>query len=234
MFARIAHRYDLNNRLHSLWRDQAWRRAAAAMADVQPGEAALDVACGTGDLTALLSRAAHHRRRAGTHDSLSQSGQIVGADFCPEMLQLARRKFPHLGIEWLLADAEALPLPDASFDAVMIAFGLRNLCHRPEALAEFRRLLRPGGRLVVLEFVRPPAQPPARAIAWFTRHVMAHSASAIAGEGLGAYDYLHRSVQSFLSAGELAEAIRHAGFEDLQMRQMAFGIVASCLGVKNR
>ncbi len=113
MFARIARRYDLNNRLHSLWRDQAWRRAAAAMAAVKAGQDVLDVACGTGDLTAML--AAWGPR------------QIVGADFCPEMLALARKKFPHLRIEWLPADAMSLPFAPESFDVVTIAFGLRNL-----------------------------------------------------------------------------------------------------------
>jgi demethylmenaquinone methyltransferase/2-methoxy-6-polyprenyl-1,4-benzoquinol methylase len=221
MFARIARRYDLNNRLHSMWRDQAWRRAAAKMAQLQPGEDALDVACGTGDLTAMLAR-----EKAG--------GRVVGADFCPEMLDLARKKFPHLPIEWVTADAHSLPFADASFDVVTIAFGLRNLADPRRALAGFARLLRPGGRLVVLEFTPAPRGWGGRTIAWFTRHVMPRTASAIAGEGGEAYDYLHKSVQSFLTAGQLAQALTAAGLADVRKRELTFGTVALCRGVKRR
>jgi demethylmenaquinone methyltransferase/2-methoxy-6-polyprenyl-1,4-benzoquinol methylase len=219
MFARIARRYDLNNRLHSMWRDQAWRRAAARMAQPQPGEDALDAACGTGDLTAMLAR-----EKAG--------GRVAGADFCPEMLDLARKKFPRLPIEWVLADAHSLPFPEASFDVITIAFGLRNLADPRGALAGFARLLRPGGRLVVLEFTPDARGWCGRAIAWFTRHVMTRTASAIAGEGGEAYDYLHKSVQSFLTARQLAQELADAGLADVQTRELTFGTVALCRGVK--
>jgi demethylmenaquinone methyltransferase/2-methoxy-6-polyprenyl-1,4-benzoquinol methylase len=222
MFARIARRYDLNNRLHSMWRDQAWRRAAATMADLQPGQDALDVACGTGDLTAMLAREKHSR------------GRVVGADFCPEMLDLARKKFPHLPIEWMLADAHSLPFAQASFDVITIAFGLRNLADPRRALAGFARLLRPGGRLVVLEFTPEGHGRGGRAIGWFTRHIMTHTASAIAGAGGEAYDYLHKSVQSFLTAQQVAQELADAGLADVQTREMTFGTVALCRGLKNR
>ena len=221
MFARIARRYDLNNRLHSMWRDQAWRRAAVKMAQLQPGEDALDVACGTGDLTAMLAR-----QKAG--------GRVVGADFCPEMLDLARKKFPRLPIAWVLADAHSLPFAEASFDVITIAFGLRNLAQPREALAGFARLLRPGGRLVVLEFTPEGRGRGGRAIAWFTRHIMPRTASAIAGEGGEAYDYLHKSVQSFLTASQVAQELVLAGLTDVQTRELTFGTVALCRGLKKR
>lgn len=222
MFARIARRYDLNNRLHSMGRDQAWRRAAAAMTGVAAGEEVLDVACGTGDLTAMLARRA------------PAPGRVVGADFCPEMLQIARRKFAHLSIEWLEADAHALPFAPASFDVVTVAFGLRNLARPREAIAHWCDLLRPGGRLVVLEFTPDTRGPVGRAIAWFTRYVMSRTASAIAADKGGAYDYLHNSVQSFLTARELADALADAGLSEVRTRRMTAGVVAICRGRKER
>ena len=134
MFARIAGRYDLNNRLHSLWRDQAWRREAVRAGGASRGDRVLDAACGTGDLAGLFARAG--------------AGQVVGVDFCPEMLDAARRKFPRERIRWLPGDATALPLGDGEFDVVSIAFGIRNIADPSLALAEFRRVLRPGGRLL--------------------------------------------------------------------------------------
>jgi len=280
MFAQIARRYDLNNRLHSLWRDQAWRRAAAKMARLRPGESALDVACGTGDLTAMLARMPDRVVGVGCHAQASvvcsrghvsptgharadlgmaPGGRLVGVDFCPEMLEIARRKFPRLPIEWVQADAHALPFADASFDVITIAFGLRNLADPRRALAEFVRLLRPGGRLVVLEFAPEGCGWGGRAIAWFTRHVMSRTASiiagerggragkmpatheggtpsthasAIAGEGGGAYDYLHKSVQSFLTPEKVAQEMARAGLTRIEIREMTFGTIAICRGVK--
>jgi demethylmenaquinone methyltransferase/2-methoxy-6-polyprenyl-1,4-benzoquinol methylase len=159
---------------------------------------------------------------------------VVGADFCPEMLDIARKKFPHLPIEWVQADAHSLPFPDSSFDVITIAFGLRNLADPRRALAGFARLLRPGGRLVVLEFTPEGRGWGGRAIAWFTRHIMPRTASAIAGEGGEAYDYLHKSVQSFLTASQLAQALADAGLADVRIRELTFGTVALCRGVKNR
>ncbi len=260
MFARIARRYDLNNRLHSMWRDQAWRRAAVKMSQLRPDEDILDVACGTGDLTAMLAQAkvkgpkgdiqlfpsAHESHGRMYHLAPNDGvfdlkkgkvespllGRVVGADFCPEMLDLARGKFPRLPIEWVLADAHSLPFADASFDVVTIAFGLRNLADPRRALAGFARLLRPGGRLVVLEFTPEGHGQGGRAIGWFTRHIMPRTASAIAGAGGDAYDYLHKSVQSFLTARQVAQELALAGLTQVTTREMTFGTVALCRGIK--
>ena len=212
MFAAIAPRYDLNNRLHSLWQDQRWRRAAAELADVRPPCAVLDVACGTGDLTALLARRG--------------AARVVGLDCCEPMLRIAREKFPALPIEWAVGDATALPLADAEFDRLTIAFGLRNLPDVAAALAEFRRVLAPGGRLVILEFTgsSPGRGPWSRLLRLYTERIMPRTAAALAGDRVGAYEYLHRSVRSFLSPDQLTAALREAGFADATTRRLTFGI----------
>jgi demethylmenaquinone methyltransferase/2-methoxy-6-polyprenyl-1,4-benzoquinol methylase len=210
MFARIARAYDLNNRVHSLWRDQAWRRRAVRAAGLRGREAVLDAACGTGDLTALF-------RRAGT-------GRVVGLDFCPEMLELARKKLPREPIEWVCGDAQELPFGDGEFDVVSIAFGIRNVADPNRALTEFFRVLRPGGRVVVLEFDRPRGALGGALVRFYLDRVMPRTAAAIARDRHGAYDYLRESVQAFLSAEELAVTVRRTGFTDVSTRRLTLGI----------
>ena len=212
MFSRIARRYDFNNRLHSLARDQAWRRTAARAARITPGERVLDVACGTGDLTAMLAR---------------KGARVTGLDSCDDMLAVARRKCRKLDVQWVVADARELPFEAASFDVVTIAFGVRNIVGPRAALAQFARVLRPGGRLVVLEFhpdVRDSLA--GRCLSWFVGNIMSRTAGYLAGDRQGAYDYLHKSVQSFLSAAELADAIAGQGFVDVTTRPLALGLAA--------
>ena len=139
MFDRIARRYDLVNTVLSLGTDGGWRRRTARETGLKPGGSALDVACGSGKLTAELAKLA----RPG--------GRVVGLDFSPQMLEVARRDHP--GIEFIEGDALKLPFEDASFDAATIAFGLRNLADPVRGLREMTRVAR---RAVVLEFVRPP------------------------------------------------------------------------------
>lgn len=212
MFGRIAARYDLNNRLHSLGRDQAWRRAAAQAAALRPGETVLDLACGTGDLAMRLARA---------------GARVTAADFCPEMLEVARRRARALEIDWVAADALALPFRAGAFDALTVAFGVRNFADLGRGLGECRRVLRPGGRLVVLEFNGEEARGPVGRLAQFyIRRLLPRSAAFIAGDRAGAYDYLQRSVRGFLTAGQLAEAIRRAGFPAVQTRRLTLGLVS--------
>ena len=224
MFAAIAHSYDLNNRVHSLWRDQAWRRCAVRRARVNEGDVVLDVACGTGDLTQAFARTA--------------AARVIGVDFTPEMLEQARRKLHRLPsaqaarIEYRLGDAMALELDDRSVDVVSIAFGIRNVADPEQAVGEFARVLRPGGRLVILEFDRPRFAP----LRWFNDFYcgwfMPRSATALSRDRSGAYRYLPKSVGAFMPREAVLEMLDAHGFEDLIATPLTFGVCMCYLGVK--
>jgi len=209
MFGAIAGRYDLNNRLHSFGRDQAWRRCAVRMSGLKPTDEVLDAACGTGDLSRAFAAAGAKR--------------VVGLDFTPEMLAIARTKRAG-AVEFIEGDAMNLPFADASFDVVSIAFGIRNVSDPARALREFRRVLRPAGRLVVLEFSRPRS----RLLAWgndlYTKRIMPISATLISGDRSGAYRYLPRSIDTFLTREAMTGAMREAGFTDISERPLTFGV----------
>ncbi|MFN0133625.1 MAG: bifunctional demethylmenaquinone methyltransferase/2-methoxy-6-polyprenyl-1,4-benzoquinol methylase UbiE [Phycisphaerales bacterium] len=222
MFAAIARRYDLNNRVHSLGRDRAWRRFAADRARVAEGDHVLDVACGTGDLTLELAR------RGGGRDA----ARVVGLDFTPEMLAIARRKAQPRPVEFVEGDAMALPFADASFDAVTIAFGIRNVAEPMRALREFARVLRSGGRVVVLEFDRPRTAVMRWVTAGYCGWLMPRTATLISGDRSGAYRYLPRSVGTFVGAEELRGMIAEAGFRDVQSKRLTMGVCACTWGVK--
>jgi demethylmenaquinone methyltransferase/2-methoxy-6-polyprenyl-1,4-benzoquinol methylase len=220
MFSRIAGCYDVNNRLHSLGRDRIWRRSAARLAAVRPRESALDVACGTGELTRLL-------RAAG-------AARVVGVDFCEEMLRIARAKSAGVaGLDFVLADAHALPVGDATFDVVTIAFGLRNLAEPAVALREFHRVLRTGGRLIVLEFCPAGLGLGGAVLRWFTRAVLPRTAGALSGQP-NDYRYLHASIRSFMTPEALAAALGDAGFTNVTTHPMTFATVAVHRGEKRR
>jgi demethylmenaquinone methyltransferase/2-methoxy-6-polyprenyl-1,4-benzoquinol methylase len=221
MFAAIAGSYDLNNRLHSCGIDQAWRRRAVRLSRVKAGDHVLDMACGTGDLTALYAR--------------SGASRVVGGDFTPEMLDIARTKQAAIGsgaskVTYVEADAMALPFDDASFDVLSIAFGIRNVASPGVALAEFRRVLRPGGRLLVLEFDRPRNGVIRALNDFYTRQIMPRTATLISGDRSGAYRYLPRSVGTFMRREEMIEAIRAAGFSDVDATPLTFGVVVCYRG----
>ncbi len=223
MFAAIANSYDLNNRLHSFGRDQAWRRAAVALASVSPTDAVLDVACGTGDLSEAFAEAG--------------AAEVVGGDFTPEMLQHAARKSSRLPADrrpsYVHADAMDLPFERERFDVVSIAFGIRNVAVPAKAMAEFHRVLRPGGRLVILEFAEPRVAP----IRWlntlYTAKIMPLTASLVARDRSGAYRYLPRSIETFLSPEELAGMAERVGFRVDRQRRLTFGVCVATLGIKD-
>ena len=218
VFSRIARRYDQANWIHTLGRDAAWRRAAVRAVGVRGGDDVLDVACGTGALTRAF-------RRAST-------GRVVGLDFADEMLAVARGHVGSRGIEWVEADAMALPFPAGSFDVVSIGFGLRNLTDAAAGIAELVRVLRPGGRVVVLEFSPPTGLLLSRLSRWFIRHVIPVTGRLITGDGGGSYGYLAASVDSYYPFEQLRQMLADAGLTDVHTAQrMANGAVGIHVGV---
>lgn len=180
MFDGIARRYDFLNRLLTLGMDRRWRRYAVDRLALKPGDRVLDLACGTGDVAAEILR-----RWPGS--------SVVGVDPAPEMLRLAKVKVPTL--ETIRCSAEKLPFPDASFDAVTVAFGLRNFGDRGLGLTEIGRVLRPGGQLAVLEFAQPHQGP----LQWFYRWYLGSALPVIGGllSRSAAYRYLPESIDAF-------------------------------------
>jgi demethylmenaquinone methyltransferase / 2-methoxy-6-polyprenyl-1,4-benzoquinol methylase len=210
MFDRIAPLYDLMNRLMTAGLDQGWRRAAAR-AVVRPGDRVLDLCCGTGDL-ALAGQ--------------EEGGDVTAVDFSAPMLARARSKSSE--IVWLEADALHLPLADASFDAVTIGFGLRNVASAEHGLAEMRRVLTPGGRLAVLDVTRPRGLLAPFYNVWFDALIPAVGKLLPGG---AAFTYLPASVRRFPEPRELARLMDEAGFEQIRWRLFAGGIVALHSGV---
>jgi len=205
MFDRIAPVYDAMNRAMTLGLDRKWRRLTAQAA-VRPGDNVLDVCCGTGDL-ALADRAA--------------GGQVTGVDFSEQMLARARRK--SADVDWVRGDATSLPFEDASFEAVTVGFGIRNLADLEAGLRELARVLVPGGRLGCLEITRPRGALKPFFGFWFDGLV------PLAGKvlpGGAAYTYLPASVRRFPGPEHLGEAMRRAGFGEIGWRLLGGGIVA--------
>ena len=222
MFTSIAPAYDLNNSVHSFGRDQAWRKRAVRLAQVDAEDSVLDVACGTGPLTeAFLSAGAM---------------RVVGLDYTPRMLEIARAKADRLSTErkpeYVQGDAMDLPFPDASFSIVSIAFGIRNVSDPDQAFAEFARVLRPGGRLVVLEFAEPKNRLIRFGNAFYCRHIMPLTASLIARDRSGAYRYLPRSIETFLEPEALRDRIESVGFRVEQQLRMTFGVCVATVAVR--
>lgn len=221
MFSGIARRYDLLNHLLSGNVDKKWRRktARALESSLIEGARVLDVACGTGDLSLVLAEAGRAR--------------VVGLDFCRPMLEIARRKADEGSrpIPFVEGDALRLPFADETFDAATIAFGLRNLAGVADGLRELRRILKPGGRLAVLEF-SSPVVPGFRALFrfYFTR-VLPRIGGLVSGSR-GAYEYLPDSVTRFPDQKRLAELMRVEGFERVEYINLTGGIAALHTGTR--
>lgn len=218
MFARIARRYDRANRLLSGGVDQAWRRRLVRRVAAANPRDVLDVATGSGDVAFALARA------------LPPPARITGMDFCAPMLDEATAKhralpaasLPHL--DFALGDGLALPLGDDTQDAVTVSFGLRNMADRHRALSEMRRVLRPGGRVHVLEFSQP--------YDWFrplyyfyTKRILPAIAGVVTGDR-AAYDYLNASIEQYPDHAAMSEELRAAGFRDVAVDRLTLGIVA--------
>lgn len=212
MFDRIARRYDRVNTVLSAGTDAGWRRRAARETGLTRGGSALDVACGSGKLTAELAKLAGPR------------GRVVGLDFSSQMLEVARRE--HAGIEFLEGDALDLPFDDATFDASTIAFGLRNLADPVRGLREMTRVAR---RAVVLEFVRPPRGLVGGVYRAYLKTLLPAIGGAISGDP-AAYRYLSDTVDSYRTPGELAQLAIRAGWSDVKVHGLAMGTVGVMSG----
>jgi demethylmenaquinone methyltransferase/2-methoxy-6-polyprenyl-1,4-benzoquinol methylase len=218
MFDAIARRYDLVNRVISLGIDQSWRRRAVRALALGPGASVLDVATGTADLAILAARAYGDAR-------------VVGVDTSPKMLDIGRNKVRALGlsarVELREGDARALEMPDASFDGAMIAFGIRNVPDRARALAEMGRVVRPEGRVVVLELAEPAKDGGGvlGALArWHIHGVVPAVGAALSGAP--EYRYLARSIAAFPPRAEFADLMRRAGLEVLFDEPLTFGVAS--------
>ncbi|HEY4247904.1 MAG TPA: bifunctional demethylmenaquinone methyltransferase/2-methoxy-6-polyprenyl-1,4-benzoquinol methylase UbiE [Lacunisphaera sp.] len=216
MFSRIASRYDTANHVLSIGIDHWWRRHLVRQVHNSYPQAVLDLACGSGDVAFALA------------DALPKGSQVTGMDFCQPMLDEAVRKKASVPrwalIEFQQGDGMALPLANETFDAITISFGLRNMADRHQALTEMRRVLRPGGRLFVLEFSQP--------YFWFKPIYYAYlklllpSIAAVVTGDKSAYEYLGGSIENFPAREKMSGEIRRAGFRTVSVTPLTFGIVA--------
>jgi demethylmenaquinone methyltransferase / 2-methoxy-6-polyprenyl-1,4-benzoquinol methylase len=211
MFDRIAPVYDGMNRVMTAGLDRRWRKLAVAEV-VWPGDRVLDACCGTGDLAVEAER---------------RGGRVVGLDFSERMLERARKKSG--AIEWVQGDALALPFGDGEFDAATVGFGVRNLADLEGGLRELARVLRPGGKVAVLEITRPRGILRPFFRFWFDVLVPLAGRVLPGGE---AYTYLPASVRRFPGPDDLSALFERAGFEDVRYRLLGGGIVALHVGVK--
>jgi len=222
MFDGIAGRYDLLNHLLSANLDKRWRRTAVAELALEPGAKVLDLCGGTGDLSIELATS-------------GEAAFVICCDFSHQMLRRAEPKFVRKGVaercKRVEADGLRLPFSDASFDAVTVAFGVRNLADMDRGLREMLRVIRPGGKLGVLEFSRPTAPILAQSYNFYLKRLLPKLGDGVSGKE-GPYRYLARTIAAFPDAPTLAGRIREAGFAACGWRTMTGGIVASHTAIK--
>jgi len=219
MFDAIADRYDLLNRVLSGGVDQLWRRRAVKLLRDERPSTILDLATGTADLAIMASELRPER--------------VVGLDLSAEMLRVGREKVRRRGLQDLIelveGDAERMPFDDGSFDAILVAFGVRNFGDLDRGLREMARVLRPGGSAIVLEFSHPTAFPVKQLYAFYSRHILPRVGGAVSGDA-GAYRYLPDSVAAFPDGEEMLARMRSVGFGDLRAERLTFGIATIYAG----
>lgn len=222
IFSNIAPGYDRFNRLASMGIDILWRKQLVKACALTPGMRVLDLAAGTGDVSLALAEQ-------------GRPAEVVVTDFTPEMLEIAEKKAAEYSGPTLLtfahADAQALPFEDASFDVVTVAFGVRNFPERRRNFAEVLRVLKPGGRYVILEFSRPPFAPWRSVYHVYLHHVIPALGGAVAGSRQD-FEYLRDSIRQFPDQAALAAELRETGFSAISWKDMTGGIVALHTAVK--
>ena len=223
VFSSVASRYDLMNDLMSFGSHRLWKDLALARSGVREGHRVLDVAAGSGDMTMRFAR------QVGT------SGQVVMTDINASMLACGRSRLLNEGlgvnVQMLLADAESLPFSDGQFDCVAIAFGLRNVTRIPKALASMSRMLKPGGRLVILEFSTPTSTLLSRAYDLFSFSVIPSMGKMVTGDEQS-YQYLVESIRKHPNQQALSAMMEEAGLEDVKHQNINGGIVAIHTGYR--
>ncbi|HEY3888361.1 MAG TPA: class I SAM-dependent methyltransferase [Caulobacteraceae bacterium] len=221
VFDSVARRYDLMNDVMSMGVHRVWKDIAAVRLNPQPGETIIDCAGGTGDMARRLARLADRaRQRRG-----GQAARLIVLDYNEEMLGVGRARETAAGIVWSVGDAQALPLPDACADGFMIAFGIRNVADVAKALAEARRVLKPGGRFVCLEFSKPVTEALSAAYDAYSFSLIPRIGQWIAGDR-EAYRYLVESIRRFPDQASFAGLIAEAGFGRVAWSNLTGGVAA--------
>ena len=220
VFDSVASRYDVMNDVMSGGLHRAWKAYTVMVANLREGSQVLDIAGGTGDLALAFAK------------KVGRSGRVVHTDINEAMLRTGRDRLIDAGVALptLVCDAEKLPFPDAQFDVVSVAFGLRNMTHKDAALAEMCRVLKPGGKLLVLEFSRI-AKPLAKAYDWYSFNVLPKLGQMIAGDA-ESYRYLAESIRMHPSQEELKALMQQVGFGHVDYHNMTGGVVALHVGIK--
>lgn len=230
VFDSVASNYDLMNDLMSAGVHRLWKDAAAARLNPRPGETILDVAGGTGDMARRYSRMARaaQARRGGPNPS-EPAASVIVLDYNAEMILAGVQKGGEPEMSWTVGDAMALPLPDASVDAYSISFGIRNVSDIPGALAEARRVLKPGGRFLCLEFSRPTAEAVRRAYDAWSFHAIPRIGEWVAKDR-DSYQYLVESIRRFPDQSTFKAMIEQAGFSRVSVTNLSGGVAAIHFG----
>jgi demethylmenaquinone methyltransferase/2-methoxy-6-polyprenyl-1,4-benzoquinol methylase len=220
VFDSVAPKYDLMNDLMSMGLHRVWKAYTVQVANLREGDRALDIAGGTGDLALAFSK------------KVGKSGQVVHTDINEAMLRTGRNRLLDAGVvlPTMVCDAEKLPFADNYFDVVSVAFGLRNMTHKDIALAEMNRVLKPGGKLLVLEFSKV-APPLAKAYDWYSFKVLPRLGKMVAGDD-SSYQYLAESIRMHPGQEELKTLMRKGGFGHVDYHNMSGGVVALHVGIK--
>ena len=220
VFDSVASKYDVMNDLMSMGLHRAWKAYTVAVANLREGQSVLDIAGGTGDLARAFAK------------KVGVKGTVVLTDINEAMLRQGRDRLLDKGmvLPALICDGEALPFPAGSFDLVSVAFGLRNMTHKDQALAEMNRVLKPGGRLLVLEFSKV-AKPLAKAYDWYSFNVLPRIGQLVAGDAQS-YRYLAESIRMHPGQAELKALMQTAGFGHVDVHNLSAGVVALHAGIK--